>query len=1010
MDATVRTPVVTGALLLLSVCLAWTTAMIPARAQLISQDKADLPEEPKLELDIDALLTDDRVFETSINSNIWDIEPMPGRRLVQIPIVVTPKDKTTRLASPSLKLRGGRFIAWRIVPDEQNNNTQSGNYDGEYRDPYSNPMSVGSLSDYGEGDLGQLDRPTHRPTTQDSLEPGSGLSQDIPVMTRDIEISPEGLMHWQLERAIPGAEVKSGDTGYLLKLRPDRLAALEPERPGSNTTRRSTRSTSRGTEGGRGTPRRDSGQDSREAAAQRRTEEMEFREEIDAYRELRNQVRDLPDEFHAALPTRLWAVFEVSDRMDELSFTGEAPMPWSIKEADITALQSIASRSAQGNELTAGDFSIVSQMSLMLADQHPLTQRAVASSLSASGMLGQARQGDALYRLISQLLQSGDPQAVRTTTAGLAATVPPSPATLALLKGAFDKMDPASKLLALGGLLTTQGNDPIGQRQMVDTANQMIADPQGPGVVYVLDELTRALANNPEAIQLVGAGIRFDELDPDALDQAIIYTADAAGESELAAEWMEHGLLGAHNARVVRRTVELLGTSAPGGGMISMLTKHMVQLTFGPANADAASRAKPPLRGISRIPITSSKHSIYRVLNAGDPELRILGWKALRHFQVAVIDPRRNPTAITPDTADEADRLTLILDAAFNETVTPPQLITFLVNQEDTQPATAALVRIVVEGRGPAITQAARALVRSGRRLDQSIQTLTPDQRGNFAVRLYESVTGSAPMVAGLMRVNDVRSPIVSWFTQHVSTSGLPETADWAEAAHGEQSLLQLVANPDPELANAAVAALVASVGGDEQEARDLARRMSNATDRSAPGLQDLWSEAKQEIYAAKLKDAAGQYRLVVNLRGSASPQPDFGGFGDYGGYDGGGYGEYGEGGYGGYPSDMSTIPDSAANAPLIQSINVAIIELEADGRSISLASGTLTLAASDARLAIAIQDPNELKDFGNAELNKLPIENIRNPIELLPQKGNVWRGTAPLGDGQIIEVIFDPE
>lgn len=1007
MDATVRTPILTGTLLL-SVCLAWTAALLPARAQLVGQNNADLPEEPGLELDIDALLTDDQVFEASINSNIWDLEPMPGRRLVQIPIIVTPKDKTTRLASPSVKLRGGRFIAWRIVPDEQQNSTQQPRGYEAADDPYNSPLSVGSLRDFGEGDLDQLDQPTQptiSPEPQVNEQLQQDLSQDIPVLARDMEISPQGVMHWQLERAIAGAEVKSGSTGYLLKLRQDRLAELEPSRPGSSNTRQTGGRTTGGrTTGGRTTTNRGSGQDAREAAAKRRTEELDFRDKIDAYRELRNEVRNLPDNFYAALPTRLWAVFEVSDRMDELSFTGEAPMPWTIAETDITLLNEIASRSNSNTDLTAGDFTTVSQMTLMLADEHPLTARTIASSLSASGMLGQARQGDALYRLIARLLESGDPQAVRTTTAGLAATVPPSPATLSLLKGAFDKMDPASKLLALGGLLTTQGNDPISQRQMVDTANQMIADPQGPGVVYVLDELTRSLANNPEAVQLVGGGVRFDVLDADALDQAIIYIADAAGDSELAAEWMEHGLIGSPNARVVRRTIELLGTSAPGGGMVSMVTKEMIQYMFGPANADAASRVKPPLRGISRIPIGSTRHSIYRVLNAGDPELRSLGWKALRHFQVQSTDPRRGPAPTSADAADEPDRLTLILDAAFGETVTPPQLVTFLVNQDDTGPATAALVRIVVEGRGPAITQAARSLVRSGRRLSPSIQSLNPEQRGSFAVRLYEAVTGSAPMVAGLMRVNDARSPIVNWFAQQVSTSGLPEPSEWAEAALDENSLLTLATNPDPELANAAVASLVASVGGDEQTARDLARRMSNATDRSPDALRKQWNAAKQDIYAAKLQSAAGRYRLVVNLRGNANPQPDFSAYGGGGGY-GGGYG-----GLGGYPEGPSSTPDNAANAPLIRSINVALIELQADGRSISLASGTLTLAASDARLAITIQDPNELKDFGNAEVDKLPLESIRNPIELLPQKGNVWRGSASLGDGQSIEVVFDPE
>ena len=119
-------------------------------------------------------------------------------------------------------------------------------------------------------------------------------------------------------------------------------------------------------------------------------------------------------------------------------------------------------------------------------------------------------------------------------------------------------MDPTSKLLALGGLLSTEGSDPIGQRQMIETANQMIADPNGPGVVYVLQQLVQALADKPDAVALVGAGIRFDALDDKALDQAIIFIAEAAGDSALASQWMEYGLLGSTNNRIVMRTVDLL--------------------------------------------------------------------------------------------------------------------------------------------------------------------------------------------------------------------------------------------------------------------------------------------------------------------------------------------------------------------------------------------------------------------------------------------------------------------
>jgi len=982
MDAKKRTHAVTGALTLWLCVGTVGFAPLHVDAQPADKGRAEQPAEPNVALDIAALLSDDRVFEAAVQGQVWSIAPQPGRRLIQVPVIVTPKAGETRLSTPSLKLRGGRFIAWRIIRDDANSPGQpgAGGY-GSSQTPGAGPLSIAALRNIGEVDLAQLDRPADQPQAapaQQVAAPTGELTEQVPVLARDITVSPRGVMYWQLERAIAGAEVKAGDTGYLLKLRPDRLAALEPVRPDRAATR----------QGGT----RPSAEETRQAAEQRRTEELEFREKARAYRELRDQVRDLPETFQAALPARLWAVYEVPERTDELGFTGEPPMPWTIKQTDLAALKQVASRSAGGAELTAEDFAAISQMTLMLADEHALTQRIVAGVLSRASMYGRAQQGDALYRLIDKLLKGGDPQAARTATAGLASTVPPTPATLALLKGAFDQMDPTSKLLALGGLLSTQDSDPVGQRQMIETANQMIADPQGPGVAYVLEQLVNALADKPEGAALVGGGIKFDSLKADALDQAIIYTADAAGDSALASQWMEHGLLGSSSPAVARRTVEVLATSAPGGGPVSLLIKNLIERTFGPPDPDTQRPERPALRGIARIPIQTTGHSIFRLLNAGDHETRALGWKALKHFQITNNNPEQPATGLGAD-ADTPDRLALILDAAFGETVTPPQLVAFLVNQQDAGPATAALVRIVVEGRGPAITQAANALVRSGRQLDQPLQALTPEQRGTFAVRLYEAVTGSSPMVAGLLRVADSSTPVVNWFAQQVASTGLPEPPAWADAANGEDNLLTLAASSDPELADAAVASLVASVGGDELTARDLARRMNNATDRSAGALSEQWSQAKREIYTEKLKHAAGQYRLVVNLRGRTTDRaadPDA------------------SGGYEQFPPAQD--PDAIANTPLITRIDVALIELQADGRSLKLASGTLTLAASDTRLAIAIQQPNELKDFGNKELDALPLETIEGAIDLLPQKNGSWRGAAPLADGRIVEVVFEPQ
>ncbi|GAB4187446.1 MAG: hypothetical protein Kow00105_02070 [Phycisphaeraceae bacterium] len=1031
MDANPRTRVSAGLVVLMSGLACIYALFAPTiHAQILNTPTDPQLAEPGLELDIESLLTDARVFEGSIQDTIWEIRPQPGRRLIQIPVLVTPSEVETRLSTPSLKLRGGRFIAWRLLrPGQESSGFASGPGAGPGgygpADIYSmdTPPNIGAMRDFNNIDLNRLDSPGAMPGSTIELDASEedGLPRDIPMLARSLTIGTDGIIHWELERAIPGAEVRTGNSGYMLKLRPDRLQEMEPQRSGSTAGRQpisrqpGVRQPS--------TRQRVSPDEARRQAEQRRAEEMEYRAKIQAYRELRKQVMDLPEEFQMPMPERLWAVYEVPERMDELSFTGPAPLPWSIREADLLMLRQLASRSGStvGSEgLTAEHYALISRMTLMLEDGHPLTQRLVADVLSQASLYGQAKQGDALYRLIDRLLRSSDPQAAQTTAAGLASVVPPTPATLALLKGALDQMDPASKLLALGGLLAAQDNDPAGQRQMIDTANRMIADPNGPGAVYVLEQLVESLAGRPEAAKVVGPAIRFDTLSDEDLTDVIVFVAEAAGESPLAAEWMEHGLLGSPNPTVARKTIEVLASSTASGGIVSRATEALITSVFGPPKV-AYRSDKPRLATNARIPLASRSHSIFRALNAGDPELRTLGWKALRHFQVgrsaqnpAMTPPSfagdygYAPTAVVTEPVDESDDpMRLILETAFKETLTPTPLVAFLANQQNPGPATEGLIRVVVEGRGPAITLAANALLRSARPIENYLRALSAEQRGMFAVRLYEASTGRAPMVAGLLRVPDGNAQVVSWFARQVASNGLPAPTEWAQAVGGEEELLSLAASSDPELANAAVAALVASVGGSELDAHELTQRMNNATDRSPQGLREQWLQAKQRIYTEKLSEAAGQYKLIVNLRGQANAQPgDPYGYGappmpgmypdmpPMEGYD---------------PYSMPMDDPSLSSAPLIKSIHVAVIELVADGQSLRLASGTLTLEASPRRLAILISQPNELKDFGVREMEDLPLDSLQGPIELLPKPSGAWQGASRLSDGRVIEVVFEP-
>ncbi|HEX7010694.1 MAG TPA: hypothetical protein VF184_11990, partial [Phycisphaeraceae bacterium] len=365
--------------------------------------------------------------------------------------------------------------------------------------------------------------------------------------------------------------------------------------------------------------------------------------------------------------------------------------------------------------------------------------------------------------------------------------------------------------------------------------------------------------------------------------------------------------------------------------------------------------------------------------------------------------------------AQDGDPLGLILEAALGRQPTPPQVALFLARQPPNPASTQALMRVVIEADSRASALAGRLILGSGRSIQRELQSLSAPQRGQFAARLYEAVRGQAPLVAGLL-ADPGRSTAINWFAQQIQARRLPEPSEWVQAFNSEQRLLELAASPDPAVAAGAVAALVASAGGDNLTAQELAQRFAQATDRSARGLEPAWRAAKQEIYIRRLSAAAGSYRLTLLVRGQASNQPM-------------------RPMPGGRPMPPGAVPPppgmppmppdfpadpygdpflagprpEALQQPVQMQITLGVVELIADGQSVRLGSQTVTLTVPQERLAIRIAQPHELKNFQNEQIAQLPLDRLNQPLDLLPQPDGSWRGGVEMLDGRVVELWMEP-
>ncbi len=948
-------------------------------------------------LDLEALLLDERVLSGQIDDPVWQFESATGRRLVQLPIRIDRVAGAVKLDQPAVQLRGGRFVGWRILLDDQDNASRNrrargGARAGDTRDlDFSDPLLMDRDFDLG----GPVQREADAAAGYE--RPGE-VPQGAPRISRSVTLTPAGTVRWDLDRAFGGAEVKTGNDPYLLRLRPDRMKELEPQRPERSERR--------------------ANEDMRTYQQRAREQDLAYRDEQRAFRDLRDLVRELPDTFEVAQPARLWAIYDMTEAVRDLSLDGPSPLPWRISFDAFESLRETAKMNV-GNEIRFEDYKKINRLDPIARDSHPYSHRVLAFALSDAQLIGKAQPKDPLHRLLEQVIAGPDDTARRIVLADLVTAVPPNPSTRMLLADAAEYLTPQMKLASLRGTLGEIARDPQQTQAAITAAAEALADPQGPPAGGVLEALGAALGTRTESYPAVINGINLTTLPEDRRDEAVAYLIRTAGQSPLSAMWLAGSLLGSNDPAVVQRTLELIAAAGPGSAAIGTIAEGLTTTLFGPPTREARNRLDLTLD--QPLPLDSPSHPLFRSLNSGNPEQRELAWRALPNFALSNAAPgRRGSTPAEPDAGDPLD---MIMLSALGRAQTPPQVVPFVANLRDEPRSTAALIRLVVEADADASRRAAQALFGDAqRRLVEPIGQLAANDRQTFAARIYQSRTNHTPLVVGLMREPTTGGSrrsggFVNWFAARVLAGDLPTPAEWAASAPNDEAMLNFAASRDEALAAGAVAALVAGAGGDTLTAQRLVDDFAATDDRTVAGLTLKWNDARKDIYRARIKQAEGSYRLVLLIPehaliggGTTNADPNNPGPGPID--------DDPTRGPGGIPlpfnpeqpAPYTGIDPDDPNAPPAVPMNklvLGVIDLLVQGDQVRLSNDIVPVEVPGDRLAIRVTSLVGLSRFGEAADLKLDL--VTDPVDLLPHDDGTWRGSFDLPPHGPAEFRLEP-
>ena len=910
---------------------------------------------PVMTVDALQLLADNQVFSNSLSDPLWSFTPSEGYRYIKLPVQFNPAESDTKLSSPPIKLRSSRFVCWYISPKEtQYRDTGYEYYQDEYQQPAYRETSFPGFSNQADS---ESDQDTKELTT---------LPDGAPRVTRKIVLHPDGGISWGLDRGMPTATLSQGNQSiFVYKINPKLLRERMPEKPSRSST-----------------PRNE---------LQQAYENYKLA--VSEYKLFSRQVRELTSEFTDAMPGQVYAVFEIAESQPNFVLSGIGFDSWATKFSDFERMKQAAS-GGSSSELSLEQYQLISDMTNMIRDKHPVDYALVAKTLCDSQMIGKAKPDGPLYRLIAKLLDETQGETRTTVVRGLSETVPPTAASLGLLQSAAKNLGPLEKLLTLRSVLHLKTSDPLSLQRVLQTVNETLTDPTGPEADLILDEVVQSLKDDQEVRQLVIAGIKFEKLNNQRLDQAIKYIIAHAYEEPVIEGWLNHRLLGSSDPAVIIRTLQVIASSNKIGesGVLTSVTQNLMSKFLGKtpdSPEDELNKDKFKIR--QPIPIKNDSHAIFRSLRSGDPVMRKFAWQSLKHF---TLKPESRSSSDT-----QLDLYYLLMTAALEQQDTPDGVAAFFARQDDTQKATEILVNLVVKADDQSSLEAGMKLRRSGRSFASYLERLSEFEREEFGRRLYQQQTNTQPAVVGLLRATEGSKSIIRWFANELSSTGLPDPSLWATEFTSEDELLKLAGSTDVAMARGAVGALVASAGGDDMMQKFISERVAALPDRSESALRDYWGTAKREIYTRSLESSAGIYDVELTIYGEdpalrtrANTNTSI--------YNGGAD-EFD------YDEEYSDIPRLSTITKKI--IRIGQVELLVEPGMVRFAGEVISVEVPEEYLALRVRNLADLKNFALPELMSLPLSQTKEALDLRLQANSKWFGKATLEDGREVELRLLP-
>lgn len=913
----------------------------------IGGDKGSTIAPPRIDIDLLSLLTWNNVISTSDTEDpIWQIRGGGGAYLVQIPMIVEPHEsRTIELDKSTVQLQGSKFLAWKIE-------------------------SKNALPD--DKRTMRAGQRRNKPQANNTNEGDDRHPDAFPRLTTKVQIAPDGKITWGLDKRFRGkvveASIKPTAGQYKYKLD---LTLIKAKQPAKFSFRKKQ-------------PKEKSATYNKA----KRAAQIAARAKFTEFMNLMKTTRELPKERTEEMPLRIWSVWEVPTDTEDMTINGPSPLPWKISFAELKALQfaatEIEDKEWKKGESGAPDKNVLPDkraaaverlMDMIKTQKHPYALRSSAFVVAMSNLVKFAQPNDPLYQLLETILQGSDGEARGVILKQIATTIPPTTATLALFKKWKGFLKPNERAAVGESVLPTvdKVKTPDALKNTLEAANRELSDPEGLPVSSVLSRILQVSEQQKDDTEEGAAEARarffvnnmqFRGFPDDRLQEMMIYIINNATKYRLAVFLVDERLLGSQDMKIVKRTLKLISAA-------EMIEKKEVEGTIPGAPVSTKTKENPLLKEVpdtsrvrlaNRLFIFSPKNSILRLLVHDDPEVAKMAWRALKFFDMSPgLDNVKDPI--------ERDRFAVLVKSAERSEKTPTQVVDFLQRQQHPDHAkrvTECLVRIIQRADTAAKVKAARAMLGREGPLEKLMLAMSEDERKAFVDRIYSGNDATVPLVTGLMKEKVEDSPLITWFANEMMSGRLPDPSGWGSAyersdERRDERLLEHMDSHDPDIQMGALAALVADAGGDDRRALNLMKEWKKLPNLAVDGLWRPWMMARQGIYVERLKKSQGAYQLVLRSNG-------------------------------------------------VNEVQLARVQLRVnDDKTITFGNDVVKLSVPFRKYAIRIGKPADLKNFPNEQVQKLALETIKSPIDMVPVENGQWRAAFELENVGDLELLLKP-